>query len=393
MSTTASSKAFNGVLELTPRHDQPLLLPGSAALDAMATPCAVSVRVVAAVDLQPMQKGISSNPMVEVALVLDDGSSQFQCSTRWDEVLDDLKALPPSSRAHWSDRGDRSQSYRLGTKMFKSKVVKSSLNPIWNMDVDFGDVDADSVVGVLFTVRHVERFGLVKRDVGQMLLSLSDIIELKLQPPHQQTFGLQPTDEMVRREKWEGSSRNRKCGKITVRFNGYGVPSSYAFKTDGRPSNMVNTVVTHEDEFGSNAMSFSVHDVRTEVRNLQRFHQTKPKVGETWFVVSAAWIRAWLLFVSKYKGEEAYNPGNVDNMPLISDDLTNGTFEIRTGLVIKKDFRVINKESWDYYQKVYGGGPAIEVRIPADCSKPAQWLEHFQLDEAGRVNSNYVDTL
>lgn len=213
------------------------------------------------------------------------------------------------------------------------------------------------------------------------------------QPPHMETFGLQPTDEMVRREKWEGGSSTRTCGKLTVRLNGYGVPSNYTFKTDGRASNMVNTVVTHEDEFGSNAVSVSVHDVQTEVRNLQRLHQTKPNPGETWFVVSADWIRTWLLFVSKYKGDEAYNPRSVDNMPLISDDLTNGTFQIKTGLVIKKDFRVINKGSWDYYQNVYGGGPAIEVRIPADCSKPAQWLEQFQLSEVGRVNSNYVDRL
>ena len=184
MSARALPKALGGALELTPRHDQPLLASSSAALDAIATPCAVSVRVVAAVELQPMQKGLTSNPMVEVALVQDDGSSRFQCSARWGASHHtELKALPPStssSRGAWSDRGVRGQGNRPDVRAtFRSKVVKSSLNPIWNFDVDFGDVDTECVVGVLFTVRHVERFGLVRRDIGQMVLSLRDIMELK----------------------------------------------------------------------------------------------------------------------------------------------------------------------------------------------------------------------
>ncbi|KAH7466014.1 hypothetical protein KRP22_014997 [Phytophthora ramorum] len=391
MSSTASDRF--GAVELTPRRDEPLLVPGSAALDAMAAPCVVSVRVVAAVELRPMHKGMTSNPMVEVSLMHDDGSHQFQRSAGWD-IGNDLKGPPMQSRGHqYSTSSLPAGGYQhaLATKPFKSKVVKSSLNPIWNFDVDFGDVDTDSVVGVLFTVRHVEKFGMVKKDIGQLMLSLRDIMELKMQPPHEQTFHLQPTDEMVRREAMEGPS-NRKSGKLTVRFNGYGVPSSYTVMTDGRVSNMVNTLVTHEDEFGRSSKSLVVHDIRAEVRKLQNFHQTKPRPGETWFAVSADWIRSWLLFVSKYKGEEEHSPGSVDNMPLISDDLMNGTFQIKTSLVIKKDFRMINKKSWDYYQDVYGGGPAIEVQIPVDCARPAQWLAHLQLDEAGRVNSNYVDS-
>ncbi|KAF1791043.1 Peptidase C19, ubiquitin-specific peptidase, DUSP domain [Phytophthora cactorum] len=302
MSTTASDRF--GAMELTPRHDQPLLVPGSAALDAMAAPCVVSVRVVSAIDLRPMHKGITSNPMVEVSLLHDDGSRQFQRSAGWD-MGNDLKAPP----------GLQPRSHRNSTSSLPagSKVIKSSLNPMWKFDVDFGDVDTDKVVGVLFTVRHVEKFGIVKKDMGQLMLPLRDIMELK----------------------------------------------------------MLQVLV--------------VHDIRTEVRKLQSFHQTKPRPGETWFAVSADWIRAWLLFVSKFKGEEVHSPGTVDNMPLISDDLMDGTFQIKSGLVIKKDFRMINKKSWDYYQNV-------TVQIPADCARPAQWLANLQLDEAGRVNSNYVDS-
>ncbi|POM76455.1 hypothetical protein PHPALM_6298 [Phytophthora palmivora] len=388
MSTTASDRF--GAMELTPRNDQPLLVPGSAALDAMAGPCIVSLRVVSALELRAMHKGITSNPMVEVSLMHDDGSHQFQRSAGWD-MGNDLKAPPRSHRNSMSSLPAGGYQHGIATKPFKSRVIKSSLNPMWKFDVDFGDVDTDRVVGVLFTVRHVEKFGMVKKDMGQLMLSLRDIMELKMQPPHEQEFHLMPTDEMTRREALEGVS-SRKPGKLLVRFNGYGVPSSYTVMTDGRVSNMVNTLVTHEDEFGRSSKSLVVHDIRAEVRNLQSFHQTKPRPGETWFAVNADWIRAWLLFVSKYKGEEVHSPGTVDNMPLISDDLMDGTFQIKTGLVIKKDFRMINKKSWDYYQNIYGGGPAIEVQIPADCSRPAQWLATLQLDEAGRVNSNYVDS-
>ncbi|KAI9911516.1 hypothetical protein PsorP6_009899 [Peronosclerospora sorghi] len=391
MSTTATSSNRFGAVELTPRHDEPLLVPGSAALDAMTTPCVVSVRVVAAVDLRPMHKGITSNPMVEVSLVHDDASSQLQHCDGGD-MGNDVKVSPGMQphRNNLASLPTGCQPRGHLTKPFKSKVVKSSLNPIWNFDVDFGDVNTDSVVGVLFTVRHIERFGMVKRDIGQLTLSLRDIMELKMQPPHEQTFTLQPTEEMLRRDALVGPS-NRKSGKLTVRFNGYGVPSNYTVITDGRVSNMVNTLVTHEDEFGRSSKPLVVHDVRAEVRKLQSFHQTEPNPGETWFAVNADWIRSWLLFVSKHKGHEPYNPGAVHNMPLISDDLSNGTLQIKTGLLIKTDFRMINKQSWDYYQKIYGGGPAIEVKIPADCAKPAQWLESLQLDQAGRINSHYVD--
>lgn len=390
MSATASDRF--GAVELSPRHDEPLLVPGAPALEAMAAPCVVSLRVVAAMALRAMHKGITSNPIVEVSLVHDDGSTPLQRSAGWD-LGNDLKAPPTRSHRHSSTSlpGGSAHPHAMTTKPLRSKVVKSSLNPIWNFDVDFGDVDTGSVVGVLFVVRHVEKFGIIKKDIGQLLLSLREIMDLKMQPPHEQTFHLQPTDEMMRREAIEGPS-NRKSGKITVRFNGYGVPSSYTVMTDGRVSNMVNTVVAHEDEFGRSSKSLVVHDIRAEVRTLQSFNQTRPNPGETWFAVNTDWIRNWLLFVSKYKGDETHNPGSVDNMPLISDDLMNGTFQIKTGLVIKRDFRMINKKSWDYYQNVYGGGPAIEVQIPVDCVKPAQWMASLQLDEAGRVNSNYVDS-
>lgn len=389
MSTTASNRF--GAMELTPRHDQPLLVPNSAELDAMAAPCVICVRVVSAIDLRPMQKGITSHSMVEVSLVHNDEVDQMQRNTEWNDLKTPTGLQPQLQRNGVSSLSLVGHSHKKTTKTFKSRVIKSSLNPMWMFDVDFGDVDTDEVVGVLFTVRHVERLGMIKKEMGQLVLSLNDIMELKMHPPHEQEYYLHPTEQMIRQDALEGVN-NRKSGKLLIRFNGYGVPSSYNAKTDGRVSNMVNTQVTHEDEFGRSSKSIVVHDIRSEVRKLQNFHQTNPKSCETWFAVHADWIRGWLLFVSKFKGEESYSPGPIDNMPLISDDLMNGTFQIKSGLVIKTDFRMINRKSWDFYQSIYGGGPAIEVRIPADCAKPAQWLASLRLNEVGRVNSNYVDS-
>ncbi|RLN95759.1 hypothetical protein BBJ28_00011830 [Nothophytophthora sp. Chile5] len=387
----ASTSDRFGAVELSPRHNEPLLVPGSTALEAMSSPCmAVSIRVVAAVALKAMHKGITSNPVVEVSLVHDDGFLQRGENNAWD-LGNDIKGRS-RSRKFSSASQPGGNPHALATKPFRSNIVKSTLNPIWNFDVDFGDVDTESVVGVLFVVRHVEKFGMVKKDIGQLMLSLREVMDLKMQ-----TFHLQPTEEMVRREAMEGPS-NRKSGKLTVRFNGYGVtstttaPSSYTVMTDGRETNMTGTLVAHEDEFGQSSKSIVLHDIRAEVRALQSFHQTRPKPGETWFAVNAEWIRNWLLFVSKFKGDETHNPGSVDNMPLISDDLMDGTFQIKAGTVIKKDFRMINKKSWEFYQSIYGGGPAIEVQIPSDCAKPARWLATLRLDEAGRVGSNYVDS-
>lgn len=169
-------------MDLSPSRREPLIVPGSASLDAMASGCmAVSLRVVSAVDLRPMKKGITSNPLCEVALVHDDGHARYHSerSYTWD-----AGARTPNSKMSRSFAGQTQQQQqhkeREKLKGFRTPIVKSSLNPIWNFDVDFGDVDTESVVGVCFTVRHVEKFGLVKKDIGQIVLSLREVMDLSM---------------------------------------------------------------------------------------------------------------------------------------------------------------------------------------------------------------------
>lgn len=98
------------------------------------------------------------------------------------------------------------------------------------------------------------------------------------------------------------------------------------------------------------------------------------------------------LFVSKHKGDETYNPGEIDNMCLVSDSLLNGTFQIRSDVTMKQDFRLINRASWDFYQEKYEGGPAIEVRVPSDCENTIVWIQDIKLHEVGRVGTGYVSS-
>lgn len=168
-----------GAVALSPRRDDPLLVPGSASLDAMASACmAISLRVVAATSLRAVKKGLTSNPYCEVALVYDIGSSREH--NAW-HMGQDLKV---DQKIH---AGQQQQSYSrelasttTRSKPFRSSLVKSSLNPIWDFDVDFGDVDTETVVGVLFVVKHAEKLGMVKREIGQLLLSLREVMDLKM---------------------------------------------------------------------------------------------------------------------------------------------------------------------------------------------------------------------
>lgn len=188
-SSNGSSSAYGdrfGAVQLSPRREDPLLVPGSASLDAMTSACmAISLRVVSATSLRAIKKGFTSNPYCEVSLVHDDGSSSRREHNAW-HMGQDFKAdqkLNTAQPSHQQQQAGYSRELAHTTtrsKPFTSKLVKSSLNPIWDFDVDFGDVDTESVVGVLFVVKHAEKLGIVKREIGQLLLSLREVMDLKM---------------------------------------------------------------------------------------------------------------------------------------------------------------------------------------------------------------------
>lgn len=137
-----------------------------------------------------------------------------------------------------------------------------------------------------------------------MLISLSLFLQ---QPPHEQSFTLQPTEDMLQREAQEGPS-SRSYGKLTVRFNNYGLTappastSTYTTTSEMRPSGLSEASFAHEDDFNKSERKVGLHDIKTEVRKLKALHQSKPKAGETWFAIDAKWINKWLVRRSALRG-------------------------------------------------------------------------------------------
>ncbi|GLD99690.1 hypothetical protein PINS_up008416 [Pythium insidiosum] len=381
-----------GAVKLSPGREAPLL---STPVDAIASPSvSLTLTIVSATSLRPMHKNITSHPMCEVSLLLDDGSGLARrLQDGHGGTGDKLLANHANSTAPLSGA--------VCAKTFKTKVVRTSLNPIWNFDVDFGDYNVESVVGVLIVVKHIEKMGMVKKDIGQVLLTMRELFELKALQTRQKEYTLEATDEAMMQGAQEGPT-NRKFGKVTVRFSSYGVPqgapttsqpqTNYTRLMSGEPrhSSQSDGSVTHEDDFSARGKQKPPHDIQAEIKKLQSLHQTKPVAGEVWFAVNAKWITDWLLFVSKHKGQPEHHPGPIDNIPLLSDDLPDGRFEIRRDLTIKKDFRMINRPSWEYYQTQYGGGPAVEVVVPNGCPNTTAWIASLKLHEVGRVGSGYV---
>lgn len=138
--------------EVPPGLKTPLIRPRSQTVEtAGASSVSLTLCIVSAQSLRPMHKGITSNPMCEVSLLLVNDSSSLMIS----------------------------DEHTTCTKTFKTQIVRSSLNPIWNLDIDFGDVDMGLVVGLLLVVKHVEKMGVVRKDIGQVLLTADDLMELK----------------------------------------------------------------------------------------------------------------------------------------------------------------------------------------------------------------------
>ncbi|DAZ96554.1 TPA: hypothetical protein N0F65_011231 [Lagenidium giganteum] len=393
-----------GTMDLSPTNKAPLI-DGSQAMDT-ATGCIVlALRIVNARSLRAGQKGITSNAMCEVTLLHEDSTAAPQGSGH-------SSSARVSRRASFAGQGQSERepltSSMRSSRAFKSDTVKSSLNPIWNFDVDFGDVDLDSVVGVHVVVRHTEKLGVVKKDLGELLLSVRDLLELRADPSQERSYTLQPTEMMLQREQEEGISNNRKCGEITIRFVSPksasrrapsqrvvppAAPVAASSPTRNQPagtsaaSDSSSTATATTSASTATKPTTKTHNTKEEFEKMKAYHESKPKPGDVWYAISTEWVTKWLLFITKHKGAAEHDPLKIRNIVLLHDDWRNATFTIRKNLSIKSDFRVINKKSWDFYVSHYGGGPTIEVPVPRDCKDTLAWLNQMKLDEVGKVST------
>lgn len=122
--------------------------------------------------------------------------------------------------------------------------------------------------------------------------------------------------------------------------------------------------------------------------------------GESWYVLSAKWFRAWEAYSGYHGGRVDYmslqswqqvqRPGPIDNRDVIrslrpEDDVANvadlGSLDlcsIRPEISYPHDFIVLCQEAWNFLHDIYGGGPLIERRvIPGEFSGQKPEIELF----------------
>ena len=99
-----------------------------------------------------------------------------------------------------------------------------------------------------------------------------------------------------------------------------------------------------------------------------------------WFMISSNWLNQWKSFVSNKISSSLKAENKADNIrksenpkigilppgPISNDELFVKLVEgkevqsvIKEGLELNKDYRGVNREVWQIFHRMYGGGPII----------------------------------
>jgi len=99
---------------------------------------------------------------------------------------------------------------------------------------------------------------------------------------------------------------------------------------------------------------------KREQQRIQELDRTYIDSGEKWFIIDRVWLHSWLCFVN----ENGPVPSAISNHTLLEPDGAP-----RSGLEKGRHYRGVNAAVWDFFQNIYGGGPAIP-RISLDIYAP-----------------------
>ncbi|CAG8597425.1 7495_t:CDS:10 [Ambispora leptoticha] len=97
-----------------------------------------------------------------------------------------------------------------------------------------------------------------------------------------------------------------------------------------------------------------------EKQDIAAIDTTSIKSGEYWYLISSSWIQRWEIF--KMGGPP---PPVIDNTAFVSE---NGLYPKR-GMKRGVDYRGVNERVWNYFHRIYGGGP-ICIRTVLDLYSP-----------------------
>ena len=99
------------------------------------------------------------------------------------------------------------------------------------------------------------------------------------------------------------------------------------------------------------------------------------------YIISTTWMNKWKKFLSG----DSLRPETIDNSSLI---VKGFKVRMKRNLTLKTDYRLINKEVWEYLYQTYGGNAVIVFLVPLFYSNPKQktsWLKGFCIHENVQV--------
>ncbi|KDO33951.1 hypothetical protein SPRG_01229 [Saprolegnia parasitica CBS 223.65] len=248
------------------------------------------------------------------------------------------------------------------TATTKTKVAKMTRNPLWHCPVALGTHAIGDIESLQLAVRHVA--GFTTKEMGVAVIPTDFFLG---EPNTEQWFDLAPTATMMRqssfRQDWP---YGQVCVSLAPRSRSQGNSSALAASSSVLAASSCDAPVARK------------HDPVAELVAVRNCHQSLPQPGETWYVIAAAWVEAWLTFVAK-KTNDA--PSEVSNQSLLDP----ATGQLRATVHLKTDARLIDPQSWALYRRWYGGGPVIAVQVPTDVRSVGRWLAKLDLPSVAVV--------
>jgi ubiquitin carboxyl-terminal hydrolase 20/33 len=116
---------------------------------------------------------------------------------------------------------------------------------------------------------------------------------------------------------------------------------------------------------------------KREEKDIQALDTSKIELGEFWYLISSEWLVSW----GQFKSGTGAPPGPISNDHLMRDN------EPRLNLLRGAHYRGVNRNVWQYFYRIYGGGPML-VRKSINIYGPS--LEDQQVDSTDEM---YVDVV
>eukprot|EP01041_Mallomonas_annulata_P012369 gene12369-26021_t len=135
----------------------------------------------------------------------------------------------------------------------------------------------------------------------------------------------------------------------------------------------------HVKEFSSNA----THKHNEELNFVSALDSFVMKPNDEWYVINVDWLSRWLEFA---KGMAPLPPGQISNSDLVDDSKPK---KLRSNLAVKRDFRCVCKEVWNFFYEKYGGGPVLYFHVPPGFDDRAyrtgEWMRTASLTDLVKV--------